>query len=165
MDSKDRLELSKLIKEYDVEDTTQKIRQLKHSSKIKNDIMQMEILKEKYSRLRKTNHSQFKTIVEKQCSFLYNNYTNIFNKAIKDELNLNILSQFLSILDKIENGSMDQHEASFQVGKILKELYIDSAIKNENKFNKNDNKKNKEKIKEKNPVVNISWNDYKKNAM
>jgi hypothetical protein len=161
MDSKDRLELSKLIKEYDVEDTTQKIRQLKHSSQIKNDIMQMEMLKEKYSRLRKTNQSQFKTIVEKQCSFLYNNYTNIFNKAIKDELNLNILSQFLSILEKIENGTIDQHEGSFQVGKILKELYIDSAIKHENNFNKNDNKKNKEKK----PAINISWNDYKKNVM
>ena len=28
-----------------------------------------------------------------------------------------------------ENGKTDQHEASFKIGKLLKELYIDSALK------------------------------------
>ena len=35
------------------------------------------------------------------------------------------------MLKEIEDGETDQHEASVKIGKILKELYIDSAMKNE----------------------------------
>ena len=92
MDPNQRIDLSKLIKEYNSEDTTDQIRQLKHSSNIKQDVAYLENLKMKYSRLRHTNKEQFKNICQKQCSFLYNNYTNIFNRLVNDELDLTILS-------------------------------------------------------------------------
>jgi hypothetical protein len=34
----------------------------------------------------------------------------------------------LDILSKIEKGEVDQHEGSYLVGKILKEIYIDSKL-------------------------------------
>ena len=43
------------------------------------------------------------------------------------------------MLKEIEDNKIDQHEASVKIGKILKKLFIDSAMKNE--------KKNKKKIK------------------
>jgi hypothetical protein len=43
---------------------------------------------------------------------------------------------FLSTLKQIENGELDQHNASVKAGKILKELYIDSTLKQQTKREK-----------------------------
>ena len=53
---------------------------------------------------------------------------------VKNEINLDILLQFIDVLRDIENGTIDQHEGSFKVGKILKELYIDTALRKEQKL-------------------------------
>ena len=41
----------------------------------------------------------------------------------------------LDVLRQIEDGKVDQHEGSVLVGKILKELYVDSALKRCNAIN------------------------------
>ena len=56
--------------------------------------------------------------------FLFNKYTDIFNKIKKDEIDLNILFQLLHILKLIEDSKLDQHTGSFEVGKLLKSIYI-----------------------------------------
>jgi hypothetical protein len=160
MDTKERIELSKLIKQYDVEDTTQKIRELKHSKHIKHDVATLQELKKQYSRIRLSNHAQFRNIAERRCSFIYQHYTNIFNKLLKDELNLNILAKFLVVLERIENGFIDQHEASYEIGSLLKDLYIDSAIKNETNKN-NTTKSSKKSDSQAKPVHNVSWSEFK----
>ena len=77
---------------------------------------------------------------------------------------MNLLHKFLIILEKIENGECDQHEASVKVGQILKEIYIDSAVREANRL---DNKKNKKsgkkqkKLSVKKPKK-ISWDEFKK---
>ena len=92
-----------------------------------------------------------------RCGFLFNNYTDIFNKVKKDEIHLGILSQLITVLHNIEEGKLDQHEGSFEVGKLLKEIYIDSALKKADKLN------NKVENREKKiPIKNISWKDFKK---
>jgi hypothetical protein len=35
----------------------------------------------------------------------------------------------IRILREIEDGKLDQHDGSFKVGKILKSIYVDSALK------------------------------------
>ena len=87
--------------------------------------------------------------------FLYNNYMNIFHRFLKGELDINLLLTFVNLLEKIEKGDMDQHEASFQVGTILKKLYIDSALRQDKKRDKTKN------VKKKKPIKNISWNEFK----
>ena len=52
---------------------------------------------------------------------------------------------------------MDQHEASFMVGSILKEMYVDSAIKRAEKLDE-EAENNKKKIL---PNKEISWSQYK----
>ena len=47
----------------------------------------------------------------------------------KEEIDMNIMSNLLNVLKQIEDGKVDQHEGSVVVGKILKELYVDSALK------------------------------------
>jgi aspartate-semialdehyde dehydrogenase len=71
----------------------------------------------------------------RDCYFLYLNYTDIFNKIKRDESDIAILFQFLDVLQKIEEGSLDQHEASFEVGTLLKKMYVDSALKKADKLN------------------------------
>jgi hypothetical protein len=45
------------------------------------------------------------------------------------------MSNLLDVLKHIEEGKVDQHEGSVMVGKILKELYVDSALKRCNAIN------------------------------
>jgi hypothetical protein len=153
MDDKSRLNLKKLVSEYNPVETTDKIRDLKHSDKIRHDISIYLILKKKYSRL---SFEQQVNIYQKQCNFLFTTYTNIFNKLVKNELDLTILNQFLTILNNIENGKMNQHEGSVLIGQILKELYIDSALKKDKKRSKY---KKSEKTRN---SKNITWAEYKK---
>ena len=156
MDSQDRLNLKKLISEYKPEETTSKIRMLKHSSKIKEDVENYLRLKSKYARLPRQTQEQ---MYRNQCNFLYTNYTNIFNKLIKDQLDLSILYRLLIVLKGIEDGKYDQHEGSVKVGEILKQLYIDSALKGGNQNEKKTKKERKRKGK------NISWEEYKRTEM
>ena len=81
-----RLDLSKMIKEYQTEETTDKIRSLKHSKQIRENVTTMMNLKHKYQRMEQTDNSRFKQLVTRHCSFLYDNYTNLFNKLFKNEL-------------------------------------------------------------------------------
>ena len=157
MDKQQRLNLQNMIKEYNSEETTDKIRELKHSKYLQEDILKLNKFKRKYRRLAKTNKQQYKTMAEKHCSFLYNNYTNIFHRFLKDELNINILLQFVKILERIENGDIDQHEGSFEVGTILKKLYIDSALRQD----KNREAGKKKVVKKKKPINNITWKKFK----
>ena len=66
-----------------------------------------------------------------------------------------VLDKFIDILEKIEQGNSDQHEASFEVGKILRDIYIDSAIKKGDKLNKGDEPQPKRESKT------LSWRDWK----
>lgn len=156
MNNVERLNLQKMINENDVRDETENIRNKKHSGQIKDDVLRLIELKKKYFRLEKTNPVEFEKMCISRCIFLFNNYTDIFNKIKKDEINLNILMNFLDILKQIEDEKIDQHEGSFKVGKLLKELYIDSALKKSEKLNKKYGNQEKE-VKPKN----ISWKQYK----
>lgn len=158
MDSKDNLNLKKLISEYKPEETTEKIRKLKHSLLIKQDVEEIILTKRKYSKLK---HETLNQMCIKRANFLYTNYTNIFNKLVKGELNLEILGRLIMILQKIEKGECDQHEASVMVGTILKELYIDSALKKQAKSDA----KHKAKEKRLRNGKKISWSEYKKTIL
>jgi hypothetical protein len=136
MDNLDRLNLQKMLKTNDVQDCTESIRTNRHSSLIHKDVQELLDLKKKYFRLKNSNPNQFDAMCVSKCQFLFNNYTDIFNKVKKDEIDLNILENFLQILKKIEDRQIDQHEGSFLVGKLLKEIYIDSALKKSEKLDK-----------------------------
>ena len=130
MDDNARLKLQQMIKANNVSDQTDIIRNLKHSSQLRESVTTMLKLKHQCG-----DPQEFAESAIRECYFLYLNYTDIFNKIKKDEIDIGILFQFLDVLQKIEEGVVDQHEASFEVGTLLKKIYVDSALKKADKLN------------------------------
>jgi hypothetical protein len=155
INSKERLQLKQLIDEMQCENNTENIRKLKHSTLIRDDIRQIDTIKNTNPLL---SQEELKTLCEEKCQFLYQNYADIFNKIVKNELDLTIMTKFLTVLKLIEDGRVDQHEGSVMVGKILKELYLDSAVKHADNLDK--------QYAEEKPSINdgqiISWKEYKR---
>lgn len=162
MDTLDKLNLNKMIDANNVQDCTDDIRTKKHSKLIKDDVTRLVALKQKYSRLAQSNPNQFDTMCVSQCSFLFNHYMDIFNKIKKDELNLQILYQLLEVLKQIEEGKLDQHAGAFEVGKLLKTMYIDSALI---KAERIDKKTGEKKVVAKKKEKKITWAEYKAKQM
>lgn len=159
MNENQRLQLQNMIQTNNVEDQTELIRNLKHSEVLRNELNVMMEIKEKYRENQPIEDFTMRIYEEcvEKCSFLFTYYTDIFNKIRKDEIDIKILNRFLDVLKKIEHGNLDQHEGSFLVGTILKELYIDSALKKANKLNESDS----DIVVPKKPEINISWKQYK----
>jgi hypothetical protein len=159
MNNSERLNLQKMISANNVTDCTGEIREKKHSGKIYADVTRLLELKAKYENLSEMNTEIFDNMCVSQCIFLFNNYTDIFNKVKKNEMNLNILLQLIEILKNIEEGNIDQHAGAFEVGKILKAMYIDSALL---KAEKIDKKTGEVYEKTSNVAVkNVSWKEFK----
>ena len=162
LNSQDRLNLKNLIKETECEDNTNSIRELKHSVRMRTDISKLEDLKKTKSTLMQTDMASFQELAKMECAFLYNNYMDIFNKIMKDEINLHTMSKFLIVLKMIEDGKVDQHEGSAMVGQILKELYLDSAVKHADNLDKAAADASTVETVAKVDGQQISWNQYKK---
>jgi hypothetical protein len=153
MDDKQRLQLQNMIKAYNVEDQTELIRNLKHSQILRSEVNNMILIKSKY----RGNDEKIYNECVNECNFLFTYYSDIFNKIRKDEIEFGILNKFLDVLRKIEDRELDQHEGSFMVGTILKELYFDSALKKADKLDE----KNEKTQEPKKAEVNISWKQFK----
>jgi hypothetical protein len=157
MNPEEKLNLKKLLHNSDCEDNTETIRKVKHSVKIRDDIRRLEQLKKTDGHMRATDPAGFLELCQNQAWFLFSNYTDIFNKILKDELNLSIMTQLLSILKMIEDEKVDQHEGSVLVGKILKELYIDSALKRSENLDRENEEDKVPQVEGKQ----ISWKEFK----
>jgi hypothetical protein len=153
MDEKQKLQLQQMISENEVEDRTEQIRMLKHSSIIRQDVNELVLLKQ---RCKDAEELNLEGMIN--CNFLFTYYTDIYNKIRKDEIDYLILFQFLDVLKKIEDGVLGQHDGSYEVGLLLKKLYIDSALKKADKLNAlygdTDNAPAHESL-------DISWKNYK----
>lgn len=156
MNEEQKLQLQKMISANNVSDQTELIRKLKHSQIFKNEINNMMLIKSKY----RGNEEKIKEECIQECGFLYSYYTDLFNKIKNDEIDLSILFKFIDVLKKIEDGEVDQNEGAFLVGTLLKEIYIDSALKKADKLNKKYDSEKKEELKPE-PIKNVSWKQFK----
>jgi hypothetical protein len=145
MDNSERQILDKMIKESDFVDNTSLIRNTQHSELIKNDVNRLLKLKQEYNNI--NNLDIYKKMAQIECSFLYKNYKGIFDRLVNDKLELNVMLLLIKTLRKIEDGAIDQNEGSVEVGKILKQIYIDKVIVEEKQDNSLENT--------------LSWNTYK----
>lgn len=153
MNQKESLDLKRLIaNNSDYVDNTEGIRKLRHSDLIKREIVRLEQLKKENIN---ENNDFLLSKCQQKCSFLYNSYTDIFNRVYKDELDLELMFQALEYLKKIEDGIIDQQEGSVMMGKLLHKVFVNSAIKKSENINKEyDNE-------ERNKGDSISWKEYK----
>jgi hypothetical protein len=154
MDGAARLQLNKMLSENDVLDQTPLIRELKHSHILREDINTLIMLKAKFMDDAEGLHLE----AMMECNFLFTYYTEIYNKVKKDEIDLSMLFNFIDILQKVEDGKLDQHEASFEVGTILKKIYVDSALRKAERLNAETGKTEPEY---KGAQVNVSWKQFK----
>jgi hypothetical protein len=155
MNEQQRLKLQEMISENNVEDQTDLIRQLKHSEIIREEVKTMLRLIEQY---KGEGEDRVRHECAVECTFLFSYYTDIFNKIRKEEIDIKLLNRFLDVLKDIEDGKVNQHEGSFAVGTILKEIYVDSALKKADKLNEQGEEKKEEVIM---PQVEISWKEFK----
>ena len=157
----EKLNLKKLMNELDYVDNTETIRKLKHSIKIRDNIRKLEDLKRQHSELRIQSPEQFFNIAHTECKFLYDNYSDIFRRLMKDEIDITIMTKLLIVLKLIEDGQLDQQDGSVRVGKLLKELYLDSAVKRADALDR-------EHANDKPAIVDgraISWKNFKQAGM
>jgi cell division protein YceG involved in septum cleavage len=168
MNADEKDQLKKMIAANDTEDNTSMLREYKHSVKISDDVFAMIKLKRDYARLAKSNPKQFDALCVSRCAFIFKYYTDIFNRLKSGEIDLNLLFKMIRILREIEDGKMDQHEGSFEVGKILKSIYVDSALKRSENLDAEQAAKEKRSAtkthKTSRPAIpekKISWADYK----
>jgi hypothetical protein len=143
MNSDERLKLHELIKEGNVHDNTSNIRRLKHSAQLKKDVLAIKMI---LSRADSLEYAHLNESCAPHCGFIIEHYKNIYQRILKGQVDFNILDQFLNCLESIENGTKDQHEASYEIGTLLKSLYIDPKISQE---------------PERRGGIDIDWNEYK----
>jgi hypothetical protein len=155
--TQERLQLNKLLDENNSENNTEHIRQVKHSVLIRDDIRRLDSLKTTEKELYESSIGTFTELAVTKCPFLYHHYTDIFNRVLKNEMDLAIMSRFLAVLKTIEDGTVDQHEGSVLVGRILKELYLDSAVRKADQLDK----ERQQEVVAKNDGKTISWSKYK----
>ncbi len=134
MDRSDRLQLEKMIQANNVVDCTQEIRRKSHSRPIRDDVRRMVALRKQYARLKNSNPDQYDKILVSRCNFLFTHYTDIFNKVKKEELDLDTLWKLLDVLSNIESGDLDQHAGAYEVGTLLKKMYVDAALVKANRL-------------------------------
>jgi hypothetical protein len=143
MNINERLKLHELIKEGNVQDNTNNIRKLRHSGQLKKDVMTIKMI---LSRVESLEYEYLDKTCSPHCSFIIENYKNIYQRMLKGQIDFGVLDKFLDCLESVENGLKDQHEASYEIGTILKSMYIDPKIYEE------PNKRN---------GIDIDWNEYK----
>ena len=92
--SSEAIDLKRLINENECDNNTNDIRKLKHSSQIQQGINDLIGLKQLHPEL---SNDDFAEMAKSQCSFLLENYTDIFMKIIKNELDFDIMAKLLHI--------------------------------------------------------------------
>ena len=108
-----RLKLHEMITENNVQDNTDKIKKLKHSDLIRKDV---EILLSIMLKLKTDDYKTLDAACIQECNFLFIHYTNIYNKLLKNQIDIEILYKFLDCLKSIEDGTKNQHEGSYEIG-------------------------------------------------
>ena len=154
MDCQARQQLDRMIRDGGVEDVTDCIRNRKHSPTLRQELENVQwLLASEY-----VDQAGFDDRCEAAAPFMFRNYTDIFNRARKGNLDFEIMGQFVDVLTRIEEGELGQHEGAHEVGTLLKKIYIDSAVKQADKL---DQANSAEVPKRADSPLSISYAEFK----
>jgi hypothetical protein len=149
MNEEQRLQLSELMKTNNTVDNTEVIRNLRHSKKIRKCVETIESIRINNP---DADLKRLDELCMESAGFLFRNYTVIYNKLIRNQLDINMFYVFLDKIKDIENGKLTQQDAAYDIGMLLRNMYIDPRMKEMEEKKEPDYKKGK----------NISWGDFKK---
>jgi hypothetical protein len=139
MNDEQRKQLNTMIENNDdFKDNTNLIRDLKHSELIRMDVEKMIIFKNKNQDLLKENKQEYNENLTKECFLLFTHYKDIYHKLKDDTMDISLIFEMLDVYKDIEDGKIDQNEASYKIGSILKNIYVDTVLNDApNKTSKN----------------------------
>ena len=124
MNDQQRQQLDSMIKQNNVEDQTNLIRECKNSVILRQQVIALTLIAG--SDLNSTDKlKKGKT----ECPFLFNYFTELFNKILTHVLDISILHKLLDVLEQIEQHLITQNEGAFMVGTLLRNIYVDSVLK------------------------------------
>lgn len=149
MNEDQRLQLGEMMKANNTVDNTDLIRSLKHSKKIRKCVEAIESIKINNPGV---DLKKLDELCMESAGFLFRNYTVIYNKLIREQLDIHTFYIFLDKLRDIENGKLSQQDAAYDIGMLLRNMYIDPRLKDMEKQKEPEYKKGKD----------ISWADFKK---
>jgi len=158
MNSAQRVALSEMISANNVTDQTPLIRELKHSAQLRTEIAKLLEIKARYEAEGNTDRDALNMEGMIECNLLSMGYTDLYNKIRTDDVDLSVLNKMLDVLQSIEEGKVDQHMASFEIGQVLKTLYVDSALKRAKKITDT----TPEVSEYRGESEDISWNTWKR---
>ena len=151
------LNMKSLMNSEDYVNNTERIRELKHSELILEDIGKLCRIKKDHFHMKMVEEDKFNHLCETSAPFLFSNYTDLFRKVMKDELDMKMMVNFVGILKQIEEGQLDQYDASVKVGTILREIYVDSAMRRGDNLDKEHATEAPTFVE----PASISWKEYK----
>lgn len=151
------LNMKSLMNSEDYVNNTERIRELKHSELILEDIGKLCRIKKDHFHMKMVEEDKFNHLCETSAPFLFSNYTDLFRKVMKDELDMKMMVNFIGILKQIEEGQLDQYDASVKIGTILREIYVDSAMRRGDNLDKEHSAEAPTFVE----PASISWKEYK----
>jgi hypothetical protein len=151
LSASEEFQLRKMLETTTAEDNTEAIRRNQHSKEIRDCIEYMVEMKRVHADLLKSDKKAFEDLIMPKVGFLFFNFMPIYNMMLKD-VDVAVLTEMLNHLQMIERGECDQHTASVLVGKLLKQMYIDTTLKEIEE---------RDAQKEKPTHLNISYAEYK----
>ena len=107
------------------QDNTDYLRQVKRSATIRDEVLKMERMKRTYTGDK--GGEEFAELCKHECNYLFTHNPLIFNKMLKDVLDLKLLFVALDTLRKIEEGLINQEQGSVLMGKQFADMYLDSS--------------------------------------
>jgi hypothetical protein len=152
--------MKSLMNSEDYVNNTERIRELKHSELILEDIGKLCRIKKDHFHMKMVEEEKFNHLCETSAPFLFSNYTDLFRKVLKDELDMKMMVNFIGILKQIEEGQLDQYDASVKVGTILREIYVDSAMRRGDNLDKEHAAEAPAFVE----PASISWKEYKQKS-
>ena len=157
LSEQDKVQLAQMVSQSNAENYTKEIRDAKNSGKIKKSIEIMLEFMEKNEELLNSNKDEFERQLLEKDNILFFDYFQLYNKILKKQVDLSLLNEMLTVLKKIEDGKLDQHEGSVVVGRLLKTIYIDSVVKE----NMDNDKKALDNKNFPNQGKTLSWREFK----
>jgi hypothetical protein len=135
--NQDRIDLKRVMSNMDYTDNTAYIRRAKHSTQIQQGIMDLVTFMKAHPEVTEGDDPFVMEDQAKVASpFLYENYRDIFRRVLRNEVSFPMLAKIIEVLKAIEEDRVDQQEGSIKVGKLLKEMYLDSAVRHGDNLDK-----------------------------
>jgi hypothetical protein len=140
----------------DYVDNTSGIREAKHSSPLLADIRKMGDLRKRYANLRESAPDEYLNAFQRECRYIYTKFPDVFDRVVKNDMNLDVFEKIVMILKMIEDGKVNQSEASALVGKLSQKLFFNvgdagEAVKPSSKTEPADE-----------TTTGLSWKEYKR---